>query len=233
LKLGERLTDLFGVPVRVENNIRAYTLFVLSQLRETSFLVVSVRNGIGAGIVSRGRLHRGETGLAGEIGHITIDAAGRQCRCGKQGCLETIVNQRLLCEKYRVATGTLTSGCEEDVASDDCLRELFTAAHQGAQAALTILEEAAIPLGRSLATLLLVLDIQSIYLVGRFGQHGAVWIDSLQREIQRNVDPGLSFSVHYRPLDDDGYLLGAASLVARDYLDYSILAAPEVSTRRR
>jgi predicted NBD/HSP70 family sugar kinase len=96
--------------------------------------------------------------------------------------------------------------------------------------ARAILEKAAEPLGRSLATLLLVLDIQSIYLVGRFGPHGSVWIESLQKEIRRNVDPGLSFSLHYRPLDDDGYLLGAASLVAGDYLDYSVLATSDRDT---
>ncbi|MFW5643044.1 MAG: hypothetical protein ACOCYQ_03370, partial [Alkalispirochaeta sp.] len=61
--------------------------------------------------------------------------------------------------------------------------------------------------------------------------YGSIWTQSLQKEIRRNVDPGLTFSLHYRPLDDDGYLLGAASLVARDYLDYSVLAPSDAATR--
>ena len=213
--LGARLTVDLGVRVSVENNIRAYTLYKEPLLQESAFLVVSVRNGIGAGIVFNGTLHRGETGLAGEIGHITVRDDGEQCRCGKRGCLETVVNQRILSEAY----GTLTG----EVESEERLAGLFSRAAGKDVAAAAILENAAEPLGRALATLILVLDIQSIYIVGLFGKDGGVWLEPLRRVIRRFVDPGLTFSLHYRELDNEGYLLGAALLVARDYLDYSVL----------
>ena len=223
--LGKRLTAELGLQVTVENNIRAYTLYKEPLLQESSFMVVSVRNGIGAGIVFGGKLHRGETGLAGEIGHITVQDKGVLCRCGKRGCLETVVNQRILSEEFAVhgAVGAAGVPVSEFSASKECLSELFAAAADSDPAAISILEKASEPLGRALATLILVLDIQSIYVVGRFGEHGSVWLDPLRDVIRRFVDPELTFSLHYRELDEEGYLLGAASLVARDYLDYSVL----------
>lgn len=54
------------------------------------FAVMDVGTGVGLGVMSGGRLLTGHCGLAGEIGHITVDAAGDPCGCGNRGCLETI-----------------------------------------------------------------------------------------------------------------------------------------------
>lgn len=219
--LSGRLSDAYGIPVRVENNIRAYTLYKEPRLLESDFIVVSVRNGIGAGLVVGGSLYRGEEGLAGEIGHITVQENGKLCRCGKRGCLETVVNQYTLYESY--LTGTHRSKVDDAIAVEEGLPELFQEAAQGSAPALAVLAEAAEPLGRSLATLLLVLNVRNLYLVGHFGEFGEIWLDYLREVIRKHVDPRLSFSLHYRKLEDEGYLLGAALLVAREYLDYSVL----------
>ena len=54
------------------------------------FAMLDVENGVGLGVMSGGRLLTGHSGLAGEIGHITVDADGRRCGCGNIGCLETV-----------------------------------------------------------------------------------------------------------------------------------------------
>ena len=53
---------------------------------------VKVASGLGAGIVLGGRLHRGTSGIAGEIGHVQVGEDGQVCRCGNRGCLETVVS---------------------------------------------------------------------------------------------------------------------------------------------
>lgn len=218
--LASSLEEEFQIPVRVENNIRAYTLYKETSLLEENFLVVSVRNGVGAGIVLNGDLHRGEEGLSGEIGHITVTDGGKLCRCGRRGCLETEVNQRTLYESFakRVAVSGHTA---RDSTSD--LPELFRAAKEQDPDAVAVLTDMAEPFGRALATLILVLNVRNLYLVGHFGEHGAVWLPYLEEVIRHHVDSRLSFELNYRELDDSGYLLGAAMLVARDYLDYSVL----------
>lgn len=228
--LSEKLTDAYGLPVRVENNIRAYTLYKEPRLLESDFIVVSVRNGIGARLVVGGSLYRGEEGLAGEIGHITVQENGKLCRCGKKGCLETVVNQYTLYESY--LAGSHRSKVDDAIAVEEGLPELFQEAAQGSSPALAVLSEAARPLGRSLATLLLVLNVRNLYLVGHFGEFGDVWLDYLGEVIREHVDPRLSFTLHYRKLEDEGYLLGAALLVAREYLDYSVLGNSGQSVER-
>jgi predicted NBD/HSP70 family sugar kinase len=61
------------------------------------FAVLDVSTGIGLGIMHGGRLLRGHSGLAGEIGHITaVPADGRKCGCGNTGCLETVASDSAL-----------------------------------------------------------------------------------------------------------------------------------------
>ena len=55
-------------------------------------IYVRLSAGIGAGIITAGRLLVGTGGLAGEIGHVPVAQAGRVCRCGNRGCLETVAS---------------------------------------------------------------------------------------------------------------------------------------------
>ena len=56
------------------------------------FIMITLGTGLGSGIFSGGKLIYGHDGLAGEMGHITIDINGRECNCGKYGCLESYVS---------------------------------------------------------------------------------------------------------------------------------------------
>ncbi len=66
-----------------------------------NFAVLDVHTGVGLGVVSGGRLLTGHSGLAGEIGHITVVPDGRRCGCGNSGCLETVASDTSLA--WRVA----------------------------------------------------------------------------------------------------------------------------------
>jgi len=93
LPLRERLEAILGVPVGIENDVRAAAAGILD--RRTlgdvrDFIYLSVGTGISAGVVIDGEVHRGTRGLAGEIGHVVVDADGPVCPCGLRGCLETI-----------------------------------------------------------------------------------------------------------------------------------------------
>ncbi|MCC3374792.1 ROK family protein [Cohnella sp. REN36] len=89
--LGLELERRLGVPVTVENdaNAAAYGEWKAGAGVGTQDCVfITVSTGIGGGIVSGGRLVRGKTASAGELGHITIDWNGPKCPCGNVGCLE-------------------------------------------------------------------------------------------------------------------------------------------------
>lgn len=85
------LAEVTGLPAYVDNDAKALALAegwlgAASDVRD--FIAVVVGTGVGAGIVSGGRLIGGRLGNAGHIGHVIVEPDGRQCRCGARGCLE-------------------------------------------------------------------------------------------------------------------------------------------------
>ncbi|HEX3140683.1 MAG TPA: ROK family protein, partial [Rhizobacter sp.] len=92
--LSGSISKELGVPVFIENeaNIRALAELWFGQAARLSHVaVVTLEQGLGLGMVINGELYRGRAGLAAELGHMQIEAGGRQCHCGKRGCLEAYV----------------------------------------------------------------------------------------------------------------------------------------------
>jgi glucokinase-like ROK family protein len=90
----DRFTDRYGAPVWVDNDVN---VLALGEWRSgvaaghDDVVVIKLGTGIGAGIVSDGRLHRGAKGAAGDVGHVqVVDDASVVCRCGNIGCLEAL-----------------------------------------------------------------------------------------------------------------------------------------------
>ncbi|MBI1736312.1 MAG: ROK family protein [Candidatus Rokubacteria bacterium] len=93
--LGARLTETFGIPVVIENDVRAaawgeFRFGAGRGLR--SLIAVFVGTGLGSGAVLDGQLWRGAGNAAGEVGHTQVVIDGLPCRCGQRGCLEQYVS---------------------------------------------------------------------------------------------------------------------------------------------
>ena len=104
--LGERLEQALGVPVVIENDVRAITWGVWRHGAGRGIddlLVIFVGTGVGGGIVSGGRLLTGDRGVAGEIGHVTLVAGGRPCTCGHLGCIEAYTGGWAIAARAREA----------------------------------------------------------------------------------------------------------------------------------
>lgn len=97
--LGELLAARTGLPVHVENDVNAAALgafHVVAPSATASLAYVNVGTGIAAGFVIGGRLWRGASGAAGEIGHIPMWSHGPVCVCGQRGCAEAVGSGRAL-----------------------------------------------------------------------------------------------------------------------------------------
>ncbi len=91
--LGSKLQEQTGLVTVIENDVNALTIheqLFVSGVGTDWFAVVQLSKGVGAGLVQDGQLSHGACGLAGELGHIVVDAGGRECRCGNTGCLESV-----------------------------------------------------------------------------------------------------------------------------------------------
>lgn len=102
----------FSVPVLVDNdvNIMALGEYWSRQPTAENMIFVKVSTGIGSGIISDGRLHRGADGSAGDIGHIPLArGAGIPCRCGKTGCVEAIAGAPAIAARLSLSRPDITS----------------------------------------------------------------------------------------------------------------------------
>jgi predicted NBD/HSP70 family sugar kinase/biotin operon repressor len=101
LRIASEMESRLGLPVEIENDANCGALAELTwgAGRDCSnFTYIKAATGIGAGLVVDGKLLRGASGTAGEIGHTTLDESGALCYCGNRGCLETVASGRAILE---------------------------------------------------------------------------------------------------------------------------------------
>ena len=220
-ELALHLRERLGLPVATEVNVRAYTMFERWSRRGVpmdDFMLLSIRTGVGSGIIQNGQLFTGYQGFAGEIGHFKVAGQGAECRCGGRGCLETVANQFYLYGRYeREVLGRTPPRPASTDAVHAGLARLFSDAAAGVPAAARIVDETGFYLGRALATAILILNLPTVIISGHFGANGHVLLRSAEREIRGDILPKVDFRLLYRPFDPQGFILGAALLVLRRY----------------
>ncbi|HVK22696.1 MAG TPA: ROK family protein [Actinokineospora sp.] len=107
--LGDRLGAILGVPIRVGNDaeIGALAEHLRGAARGSEDVVyVSADIGVGAGVISDGSALRGTGGYIGELGHMVVNPAGRDCHCGSRGCWETEVGELAMCRALSLPEGS-------------------------------------------------------------------------------------------------------------------------------
>jgi predicted NBD/HSP70 family sugar kinase len=199
----------FGVPVYLENDSNASALgeYYFGDSRKVeNFIYLSMDIGIGGGILSEGRLFRGASGYAGEIGHMLIDPAGELCSCGKIGCLETLVGRNVILRKYRERKG----GSESVT-----LERVIELGRLGDAAALAVFEQAADALGRGIGNLVNLFNPQRIILGWSLGQACDLLQPTLLESLRRNCLPDPLEKLEIVPFTNgaDDCMLGCVALV--------------------
>jgi predicted NBD/HSP70 family sugar kinase len=210
LYAGTELSRRLDVPVVVDNDANLGALAEVSRGAGrglTDVIYVMVSSGIGSGLILGGRLHRGATGFAGELGHVFVVEKGAVCRCGSRGCLETVASTDALLDLLRPAHGPdLTVGG---------MLELVAA---GDRAATRVVYDSGRAVGRVLAGIAGVLDPQAIIVGGELSAAGEPLLSGIRDAIDRYAMPGSARNVEVRPgmLGDRAEVLGALALVIGD-----------------
>jgi predicted NBD/HSP70 family sugar kinase len=171
LALATALNDRFGRPTHIENDVKAAALGADSILGSgrgapADLAYLSIGTGIAAGFVENGRLRRGTTLVAGEIGHIPIDPAGPRCACGQTGCIEAIASGSAI-ERAWPSSSISPS------------RALADAATAGDPRALAIWQSVVGGLSRAVLLLALTMDPELIVLSGGVAELGDVLRDAI------------------------------------------------------
>ena len=231
LAIGPLVAAAMGAPCFVEHDARAAALW----LRErgdphASLAYLSVGTGISAAVVIDGRLVRGVTGLAGEIGHTQAVESGPACPCGLRGCLEAVAAGPAVA---RMAEEALSSGKTTSLSIGAGPEAVYRAAAAGDEVALAIADRVGVHLARAIRGLLLSYGIDRVVIGGGLSRAGEPFLrpilDELERE--RAASPLISHAltpnpVELLPADSDPGAWGAV-VVARSGLQNGMPLAPE------
>jgi glucokinase len=182
------------------------------------FVLLTLGTGLGSGLVTSDRTISGAHGLASELGHTSVDRNGRQCNCGKRGCLETYVSapgiKRTVFEL--MATQTKPSVLRDMTFNTMTSTDITAAAKAGDFIALEAFRITGDILGYKIADLVLHLDPQAIFLAGGLAQAGDLILNPTNESLERNLLTMFQSKVTVQLSalgSEDAALLGAASLI--------------------
>jgi N-acetylglucosamine repressor len=220
LSLAAEIEERFNIPVFLEEAHRScvvaeHWLGAAKDVADCAYVIVG--NGIGVGIFLGGHLVQGHDGIAGELGHLTVDLnADDKCNCGKRGCLEAIASSPNIVRQYLEKTG----GDGEHPYGHRVL-EVYEKARQGDAAAIVVLDRAARYLGLALSHLTNLFNPQLIVLGGDIIYGEDVLLPRIRDEVLRHALPKAAENVDIRVsnLGADILLKAAASLAFQNALE--------------
>jgi len=182
-----------------------------------NFVLITLGTGVGGGIIIDHRIYVGHSGIAGEIGHITIEPEGSPCGCGGRGCLETIAAAGGF---VRLARELLGQGKPSLLSQSDEFKPLsalnvFRAAQRGDQVALLVLEKVGRALGIGISALINVLNPEIIILGGGVAAARELFTPPMVEEIKLRAFSAKGKETPVVPslLGEDAGILGAARLI--------------------
>ncbi len=207
------------IPVTVTNDANAAAMGemkygIAKGMRD--FIIITLGTGVGSGIIVNGNLVYGYNGFAGELGHVTSVRDGRECTCGKKGCLET----------YASATGVsltaqeiINSSTRETILSElegvVSAKDVFDAAEKGDKVAIEIFEATSNQLGQALADFVHFSSPEAIVLFGGLTKAEKYILKPIEKSMNDSLMPNLRNSVRIlisSLKESDAAILGASAL---------------------
>jgi predicted NBD/HSP70 family sugar kinase len=196
-------------PVYIDNdaNLGALAEVTWGPHNGTDNLVfVKIGSGIGAGLILGGLPFGGNMGVTGEIGHTPVHDHGLLCRCGNRGCLETVASTTVMLELLGRTSPTT-------IATSDIVR----AALAGDHATLRIIDDAGLAVGRSVASIVNLVNPETVVIGGPLAGLGELLLDPIRRGLAVYAVPMLSENTELvmSSLGEEAEALGAVALVLR------------------
>lgn len=217
------IKDRFKLPVYLDNdaNVAAIGEYKFGAGKGTTNMVfITVSTGIGGGAVLNGRIYRGHTSNALEIGHTTLEKDGPRCNCGNYGCAETLASGTAI---QRYAVEAVKRGDSTSLAKYDKItsKEVFKEAEAGDKIAKNIIDKALTYLGILVANIINTFDPEVIVIGGGVSNAGSVVFDKVNE-----VASARSFKMLYEntkithaKLGTDAGVIGAVALAITESKD--------------
>lgn len=221
IEFSKLLENQFQIPAVVTNDANAAALgeMLFGGAKDMqNFVMITLGTGLGSGLVVNGNVVYGSDGHAGELGHVRAVADGRQCGCGKRGCMESYVS----------ATGikrTIFELLAEEIAASDFRKIPFSKlkpklitvkAEEGDPIAIKAFEKTGFLLGRCLADTVAHISPSKIFLFGGLAKAGHWIIDPAKESMEKHLLSIYKNKIEIVPsalLKQNIAVLGAAALI--------------------
>lgn len=207
-QLAKRLNATYQVPVVVENDVNAAALGEASfggARGNKDFLCLTFGTGIGGAIVFDGRVYRGQSGLAGEFGHIVTHAqAGLPCACGQNGCYEQYASVTALIRQARQVNPDWQNG-----------RQLLAARDAGDPGVAAILDAWSAEVACGLASLIHVFNPPLIVLGGGILSDEDLFLQIRRQTLLRTMPSFSQLDIRPAMLGNQAGLYGMAAICSR------------------
>lgn len=220
IPLAALFEEKLGIPTALTNDANAAAIGEMTYgaargLKD--FIMITLGTGVGSGIVINGQLVYGHDGFAGELGHVIVRRDGRQCGCGRKGCLET----------YCSATGVARTAREFLIARSEpsllrnipaeeiVSKDVYDAAVKGDKLAQDIFEFTGRILGEALADFIAFSSPEAVILFGGLAKSGDYIMKPIQKAIDDNIlkiYAGKTKLLLSQLKDADAAVLGASAL---------------------
>lgn len=214
----EIMEQKLGKPVKINNDANVAALGEVwggAGRGVQNCVCYTLGTGVGGGIILNGRLIEGFSGMAGELGHISIvpDLEAIQCGCGQMGCLETVSSATGI---IRMANDAVARGDRTSLSLVDKItaKDVFDAAKAGDEVSQRIVSRAAFYLGKSMAALAVIVNPQRFILGGGVSKAGEYLFEQIRETFEKYSTESAKAGVDIVPaeLGNNAGVVGAAGL---------------------
>lgn len=220
IPLEEIFKDEFDLPVALTNDAKAAAIgemYFGNARGMKDFLFITLGTGLGSGIVVNGQIVYGHDSLAGEVGHVIIQPGGRQCPCGRKGCLEQYVSAPGIVKTYyellrvksvddfRTSLGNMIDS-----------QVVFEKATAGDEMAIEAFNKTGETLGFALSNAVCFTRPEKIFLFGGLAQAGDLIFKPTIKSFEENLLPIYKNQIPILPSglkESEAAILGSASLI--------------------
>lgn len=225
----EKLEELFGLPVRVENDAKAMALgekWFGNGKGYDNFTCINIGEGIGAGIMINGELFNGHESIAGEIGHMVIDLNGPQCSCGGFGCFQTLASGQALRERTirEISLGRKTMLTKSVNGDLDKIEGALIHEHalNGDELCLEMIEKTGRFIGIGIVNIIHMFNPNLVIIGGGLAKAKNLIMTPLREVVNARVLTGseLKTKIMAASLGEKGSLMGAITLVLAELFSY-------------
>ena len=221
VEIGRILNERLNMPIWVDNDVNAMALAEArfgAAIGYNSVVCVAVGTGVGGGLIINGKIWRGATHSAGEVGHMTINFEGPPCYNESTGCIESYCCSQAMIKRTTERLEKNMTPVFEEVLGGDVdglnIKKLFAAAKKGDETAMEVINETADYLAIGLAGVVNLLNPEIVVIGGGIADGGAGFVDAVSAGIRsRAFDSAVKeLRVARATLGNDAGFIGAAIL---------------------